>query len=392
MALTPEERADRRAAQRRRTAQRRRGAALLAGAGILLLILAGWAIAGGGGHSAQAAVTRTTSASSLAPAAAVVPDAKVTVAAVGDTMMGSPQYGLPPDNGRELFTAVRKYLPANVSIVDQEGTFTTTGPSKCGPSSTDCFAFKSPPGYAANLTAAGFTVANLADNHTFDYGAVGLANTVAALRRVGLPYTGLPGQFTIRHIGKVSVAVLGFAPYNWCANSLDLATVRALIERARHEADLVIVYFHAGAQGADETHVGPGDEYVDGNPQGNIRQFAHTAVDAGADLVLGTGPHVLRGMQFWRGHLIAYSLGNFVGYKGFGLGGNLSTSGVIRVTLAANGRFVTGRFRPTELNADGVPYPGGDGISMVQSLSREDFGATAARISASGVITPPAHA
>jgi len=276
-------------------------------------------------------------------------------------------------------------------IVDQEGTLTgPTGTSKCGPSSTDCFAFRSPPGYAANLTAAGFTVANLADNHTFDFGAAGLANTVAALNAVRLPHTGLPSQFTIQHVGATSVAILGFAPYVWCANSLDLPGVRALVEHARHEADMVIVYFHAGTQGADAIHVGPGDEYVDGNPQGNVQEFAHTAVDAGADLVIGTGPHVLRGIQFYRGHMIAYSLGNFLGYRGFGLGGNLSTSAVLQTTITADGRFVSARLRPVELDGNGVPAPGGEGIPLVQSVSRQDFGATAARISASGVITPPA--
>jgi hypothetical protein len=163
-----------------------------------------------------------------------------------------------------------------------------------------------------------------------------------------------------------------------------------LIAQARHEADLVIVYFHAGTQGADAVHVGPGDEYVDGNPQGNVQQFAHTAVDAGADLVIGTGPHVLRGIQFYRGHMIAYSLGNFVGYKGFGLGGNLSTSGVLQATLTANGGFVSARLRPVELDGSGVPSPGGEGIPLVKAVSEEDFGSAAARISDSGVITPPA--
>ncbi len=394
MAITPEERATRRAATRRRAVQRRRQVALLSVAGVLALILVVWAVAGGlrGGLHTPSTTTSSTSATGTAPAAAADPNTAVTVAAVGDTMMGSPPWGLPPDNGRYLFSAVKQYLVGNVVIVDQEGTFTETGPSKCDPSSTDCFAFRTPPSYASNLTAAGFTVANLADNHTYDFGAVGLTNTVAALNRVGLPHTGLPSQFAIRHVGSVSIAILGFAPYNWCANSLDLPAVTALIKKARHEADLVVVYFHAGTQGADAVHVGPGDEYVDGNPQGNVQQFAHTAVNAGAALVIGTGPHVLRGIQFYHGHMIAYSLGNFLCYEAFGLGGTLSTSGVLQATVTANGRFISARLRPIELNAVGVPYPGGGGISLVRTLSQEDFGTTAAHISSAGVITPPVGA
>jgi len=352
------------------------GAALLAGA---LLAAAG----------AGLAVGMTTPAAAHAATGAGAPGATLTVAAVGDTMMGSPPWGLPPDGGRHLFGAIRRDLVGNVVIVDQEGTFTRTGPSKCGSASSNCFAFRTPPSYAANLTAAGFTVANLADNHTHDFGAIGLANTVAALKRARLASTGLPGQFTIQRVAALRVAVLGFAPYNWCANSLDLPAVRALIARARRAANLVVVYFHAGTQGATAVHVRPGPEYVDGDPQGDVIAFAHTAVDAGADMVLGTGPHVLRGIQFWHGHLIAYSLGNFVGYKGFGLGGTLSTSGVLQVTVSASGRFDRARFAPVELNSVGVPSPGGTGISLIRRVSRQDFGATAARISASGVITAP---
>jgi hypothetical protein len=312
----------------------------------------------------------------------------ITIAAVGDTMMGSPQFGLPPANGRALFSATDQYLKADVSIVDQEGTLTTGGVSKCaalGPS--ECFAFESPPSYAANLTAAGFNVANLADNHTLDYGTGGLANTVAALNRVHLRHTGLPGQFAILHVGKVAVAVLGFAPYQWCADSLDLGAVSALVKQAAREANVVIVYFHAGAQGADEIHVGPGPESVFGDPQGDIRVLAHTFVNAGADMVIGTGPHVLRGIQFYRGKMIDYSLGNFLGYRGFGLGGNLSTGAVLQATITARGRFVRARLRPVELNGDGVPSPGGHGISLVRTVSSEDFGASSAQISPAGRIT-----
>ncbi len=87
--------------------------------------------------------------------------------------------------------------------------------------------------------------------------------------------------------------------------------------------------------------------------------------------------------------MIDYSLGNFLGYRGFGLGGNLSTSAVLQATITAGGKFVTARLRPVELDGDGVPSPGGYGISLVKTVSAEDFGASAARISATGVIAPP---
>ena len=255
--------------------------------------------------------------------------------------MGSPPWGLPPSGGRYLFSAVRADLVGNVVTGNLEGTLTgSTGTSKCARPSATCFAFRSPPGYAANLKHAGFTVMNGANNHSHDFGAAGQANTAAALRRVGIRYTGPPGTIAIQHVGPVSVAILGFAPYNWANNSLNLAGVAALVRKAAHEADLVIVHVHAGAEGVGAQHVRPGSEYYLGENRGNVIAFAHTAIDAGADLILGSGPHVLRGMQFWHGRLIAYSMGNFVGYRAFGLGGVLSQSAVLQVTLTASGRFV----------------------------------------------------
>lgn len=379
-----------RARQRRQT-QLRRLAVVAAACGVAVgtLSLPRVAAVITSAHFApQPGVTTTTPTSTTLP---VNPNTRITVAAVGDTMMGSPQFGLPPADGKDLFSATEQYLRAEISIVDQEGTLTSAAPTKCGAGSTECFAFATPPGYAANLSAAGFNVANLANNHTDDAGATGLNDTVAALTSANLAHTGLPGQFTIRRVGLVKVAVLGFAPYTWCANSLNLSAVTALVRRARVEANVVIVYFHAGAQGADEIHVSTGPESVFGDPQGNIRVLAHTFVDAGADMVIGTGPHVLRGIQFYKGKMIDYSLGNFLGYKGFGLGGNLSTSAVLQATITASGRFVSARLRPVELDGDGVPSPGGSGIALVKSVSASDFGASAAQISADGQVTPPSQ-
>ena len=374
----------RRRARQHQLRQRRLSIGLVAAAALLLISSQLFVGADSNGAANRAA----TEAVPLHPPI-VNPKIRLTIAAVGDTMMGSVQYGLPPAGGRHLFSATKRYLHADISIVDQEGTLTTVGPSKCGRSSSECFAFMSPPSYAANLTAAGFNVANLADNHTLDFGEIGLTNTQGVLRAVHLKYTGLPDQFAVKHVGKVAIAVLGFAPYQWCADSLDLPAVTALVQRARQVANVVIVYFHAGAQGANEVNVGPGDESVFGDPQGNIRVLAHTFINAGADMVIGTGPHVLRGVQFYKGKMIDYSLGNFLGYHGFALGGNLSTSAVLQATITAGGKFVSARLRPVELDGDGVPSPGGYAISLVKTVSREDFGRSAARISANGEIRPP---
>ena len=94
-------------------------------------------------------------------------------------------------------------------------------------------------------------------------------------------------------------------------------------------------------------------------------------------------------MQFYHGHLIAYSLGNFAGYHNFGADGDLALSAILHVTLSATGQFEQARMDPIELSSQGQPTPGGDATTFVAQLSRSDFGSTAAQISAAGAITAP---
>ena len=133
----------------------------------------------------------------------------------------------------------------------------------------------------------------------------------------------------------------------------DIAAAKLLVRAADRVSDVVVVTMHAGAEGRDQQHVRPGTERFLGENRGDSVRFAHAVVDAGADLVVGSGPHVLRGMEWYKGRLIAYSLGNFAGYDVFSLGGPLSTSGILRVTLDGAGRFETGRLVPTHMVGPG---------------------------------------
>jgi hypothetical protein len=313
----------------------------------------------------------------------------IRVSAVGDIVMGSPPYGLPPDGGRSFFSAVDHLFVGEVVLGNLEGTLATSGSSKCGGGSPNCFAFRTPPSYARWLKGAGFTVMNLANNHAFDFGAPAQRETVAALTRVGLRNTGRPGTQAVQTAGGRRVAILGFAPYRWADSLLDIARAKRRVRQAAAGAEIVIVTFHGGAEGSDKTHVPSGSETFLGEPRGDLRAFTHAVVDAGADLVVGHGPHVLRGMEVYRERLIAYSMGNFGGYEVFSLGGVLSASGVLQVTLSPDGRLRSGRFRPTRLVGAGTPAPGGDGIALVRALSRQDFGTRAARIDAAGRISAP---
>ena len=321
-------------------------------------------------------------------AAAKVPPGVVAIVATGDIVMGSTP-NLPPDGGRSFFSDVQTDLAGDVVLGNLEGTLSSGGSSKCGPSSTSCFAFQTPPSYARWLVRAGFTVMNLANNHAYDFGPEGLRETIDALDRVGLLYTGRPNQITVQKVGRIRVATVGFAPYPWAASLTDIAAAQKLVRAADRVSDVVVVTMHAGAEGRDRQHVRPGTERFLGENRGDSVRFTHAVVDAGADLVVGSGPHVLRGMEWYKGRLIAYSLGNFAGYDVFSLGGALSTSAILRVTLDGAGRFESGQLVPTHMVGAGMPAldPSEAAHGVVRTLSREDFGARGVKVSREGVLS-----
>jgi poly-gamma-glutamate capsule biosynthesis protein CapA/YwtB (metallophosphatase superfamily) len=316
----------------------------------------------------------------------------VTITAVGDMMLGNTP-DLPPDPAT-YFRSVEPALSRGAQIVfgNLEGTLTTATAGKCGNAKhprRDCFAFRNPPEYARYFKQAGFTILNNANNHSFDFGAAGQAQTVRAIHAAGLAQTGLPGQITRVRAAGTTVAFVAFAPYPYTASLLDRPAARALIKQAARQAHLVVVYMHAGAEGSDADHVTGREEHYLGEDRGNPEAFAHMAIDAGASLVIASGPHVLRGLQFYKGHLIAYSLGNFAGYGNFSIHGDLAMSAILRVRLSSSGRLEQARLYPTQFAGPGRPVPGGGAIALAASLSAADFGATAARIRPSGVIEAP---
>ncbi len=311
----------------------------------------------------------------LAAACVPVQARGVTLEWVGDIAL-STQRGLPPGGLERALAPVHAQLRgADLTLGNLEGTLSEGGASKCaGIGGGTCFAFQAPPWVAGELRALGFGLVNQANNHSLDFGESGRRQTLAALRRAGVAQTGLPGEITVLRAAGERVAFVGFAPYAYDASLLDIAAAKALVRRARRRAALVVVIIHAGAEGADQTHTPHGTQYYLGEDRGDARAFAHAVIDAGASVVLGSGPHVIRGIERYRGRLIAYSLGDFVGYRTLAGGGVLSDSAILRVTLGHAGRVLAGRFIPLTLS-DGLPRPDPSGASarLVAQLSREDF-------------------
>src|SRR5262249_22823648 len=151
------------------------------------------------------------------------------------------------------------------------------------------------------LKAAGFALVNIANNHALDYGQQGHTDTENALDAAGLPYTGPPGKIAIVTVKGVKIAVLGFAPYQWANNLNDIPAGQALVRQAKQQADIVLIQVHMGGEGSAHQHVKPGNEIFLGENRGDPIAFSHAMIDAGADMIIGHSPHVLRAMEFYKG-------------------------------------------------------------------------------------------
>jgi hypothetical protein len=189
------------------------------------------------------------------------------------------------------------------------------------------------------------------------------------------------------------VAFLGFALFAFDANFLVISGARAVVRLARRHAGAVVVIIHAGAEGADQLHTPYGAQFYLGENRGDARAFAHAVIDAGASIVLGSGPHVIRGVERYRGRLIAYSLGNFVGYHTLAGGGVLDDSAILWATLDPRGRLLAARWIPITL-VGGLPRPDRTGAStnLVRTLSAQDFPIDHWNIRSDGVFPIPATA
>ena len=314
----------------------------------------------------------------------------VSFSFVGDTILGNtPRV---PSNPGAYLAPIAKPLSSDSDVVfgNLEGTLTAGGTSKCPAGSTStCYTFRNPPSFARSLASAGFGVLNLANNHSYDYGSAGLRSTENAITKAGMRYTGLPGQITYLKRHGVHIAIVAFAPYGRTNNLLDLSAAARLIRRAHSQAGIVVVYMHAGAEGSNADHVTGREEHYAGEDRGNPKRFAHMAIDNGANLVVASGPHVLRGMEFYKNRLIAYSLGDFANYYNFSSAGTLSCSLVLHVTLGPHGGFKNAQLVSVQLARNGHATVGGDSLGFVSSLSRQDFGTHAARVRRDGRVLAP---
>ncbi len=252
----------------------------------------------------------------------------ITISAVGDMVFSSTI-----KDPTSIFIGVKDNLKADIQYGNLEGPITTyTKPAK-DTTKSKMFAFKFPPITSQILKDAGFSAVLVANNHSYDYGLTGFNDTLKYLNMTQIDPVGLKGEITHKDIKGKKVAIVGFHYSNKFNDINDLASATNLIKKARGEADLVIAVFHGGKEGSNAAYVHNQMEYFGHEKRGNVYLFAHALIDAGVDVVIGSGPHTLRGLELYKNRLIAYSLGNFVAIGGLSVKGNLTNSAILRISF-----------------------------------------------------------
>jgi len=322
---------------------------------------------------------------------------EIVVTAVGDVMLGTTfpdESTLPPNDGADLLTEVTPFLKrGDVVYGNLEGPIVDGGESaKCrGKKIGTCFAFRVPTRYGKYLKGAGFTAMGLANNHAMDFGLEGRASSRQVLDAMQIAHTGEVSDIARLTVKGRKIIVIAFATYQGAFNFLDLDASLQTIRAAKAESDLVIVGFHGGAEGATHQHVLEGDETFLGEDRGDLRRFTHAAIDAGADLLLGSGPHVVRAMEIYKGKLIAYSLGNFATYGPFNLNAENGLTMVLEAHLATDGTFLRGQAYAVKQEKPGGPKmdPEKKILPVLRTLSNIDFPQTAIVVGPQGELWLP---
>jgi hypothetical protein len=364
---------------------------------LLLCLSAAIIFVGGACRNGKAEAERTQS-STAAPVVNVTPTPSgeaISIAAVGDTMLGSTYQGrgLPEKDGAEMISGLAPILSsADIAFGNLEGPLIDNGEStKCSPGAKLCYVFRVPTRYGKYLKDVGFDVMSLANNHSSDFGAAGRESSRRTLEELGIKHAGNDvndvAYFTVK--GR-KIALLAFAFNPISLNLLDIQNAKRVVAEEARKVDIVIVSFHGGAEGAAAQHVPYGPETYLGGARGDLRAFTHAVIDAGADLLLGHSPHVVRGMEIYKDRLIVYSLGNFAFYR-FPFAGPTALSLILDANIGPNGEFLGGRIHPLMQDGQSGPRldPKGTVINVIRQLSKDDFGATAVNVASDGTISAP---
>ncbi|NBC33862.1 MAG: CapA family protein [Alphaproteobacteria bacterium] len=333
------------------------------------------------------------------------PAGTVTLVAVGDIMMGTdfPQNFLHPalQPGSSADAVLEPGLldllrGADIAFGNFEGTlFDGSGAHKTCGNPANCYVFRSPEFYAEILADAGFDAVSLANNHSGDFLDAGRAATRHALTRAGIAYAGhdSPGHRTATVVvdDGLRVGIAAFAPNPGTLPINDIPAAATLVTELAADHDIVLVSFHGGAEGSGAFRVPRRTEIFLGENRGDVFAFSRAMIDAGADVVIGHGPHVPRAVEVYRDRFIAYSLGNFWTYARMNIRGLGGLGPVAALVLAPDGRLLAAQIHSTRQRDRGIPFldPTNESAAVIARLTAEDFPEITVTIAPDGRVTAP---
>lgn len=301
---------------------------------------------------------------------------------VGDVMLGTdyPNAGyLPPNKDCwPLLSPVAGYLSdADISFCNLEGSLAgTSGTPKACKDPKTCYVFRMPVEFVSCIKQAGFDVVSVANNHVNDFGPGGRANTVRVLDSSGIHYAGFSDHpYTIFDVKGLRVGFCAFSPNQGVQDLRNISNAKQIVSFLADSCDLVLVSMHGGAEGSSYQHVTRQTETFLGADRGNVYAFAHGMIDAGADVVIGHGPHVTRAIELYKDRFIAYSLGNFSTYARFNISGPNGIAPLIKIRITQEGEFIEGKIMPIMQTGEGGARPDPEKriIFKLQDLTKLDF-------------------
>ncbi|MDZ7822071.1 MAG: CapA family protein [Candidatus Marinimicrobia bacterium] len=305
----------------------------------------------------------------------------VSVIGVGDLMLGTsfPDRSALPMYPERLLKQVDDILrSADLSVANLEGCLMDSGgtPKDSWGKTERSFIFRMPESYVHHILDAGFDAVGLANNHMRDMGYQSYRRTMEVCDSTGLRHAGIysapADTFTINGI---RFGFAAFSPHWATARMHDYDKVTKIISELDEHSDIVVAMFHGGGEGEEYAHTPRVNENYKGSIRGNAYRFAHTAVDAGADIVFGSGPHVTRAVELYRDRLIAYSLGNFCTYRRFNLQGSRGVAPILKVFTGRDGAFLYARVFSILQHYPGYPAPDNEqrALKEMRALTMEDF-------------------
>jgi hypothetical protein len=318
----------------------------------------------------------------------------VLLMGVGDLMLGSNYPSpilLPQNSGKDILLEVAPVLKkADITFGNLEGVIMTDkGTPKQCKNPAYCYVFKSPDYFVQNFLDAGFDVLSVANNHTGDFGAKGREHTAKVLQDAGIQFAGHEAHpYTIFERNGIRYGFCAFAPNTGTVSLLKSEEAVSLIRMLHDSCDIVIVSMHTGAEGSEYNHITRKDEIFVGENRGNPYSFAHRAIDAGADIVWGHGPHVVRAVEIYKDRFIAYSLGNFATYGTINVKGISGYAPIVEVETDRTGRFIRGKIHSAIQNkGEGPRWDSSFRVAKeIKTLTEKDIPESGLSISKEGNI------